>query len=93
MTIAVPNYNERTREAVVTAAFGLPKAQTGMPGGKYRPNTYEVNLVKRHDVNSAINTKPWPPQSSRRPAGLWNNRTNFTTTAAPNHDEIVEKRA
>ena len=44
-----------TQEAVVTAAFGMPKAQTGMAGGKYRPNTYDVNLVKRHDVNSAIN--------------------------------------
>ncbi len=45
-----------TQEAVVTAAFGMPKAQTGMAGGKYRPNTYDVNLVKRHDDNSAINT-------------------------------------
>ena len=33
----------------------MQKAQTGMAGGKYRPNTYDVNLVKRHDVNSAIN--------------------------------------
>ena len=33
----------------------MPKAQTGMAGGKYRPNTYDVNLVKRHDDNSAIN--------------------------------------
>jgi len=26
-----------------------------MKAWKYRPNTYDVNLVKRHDDNSAIN--------------------------------------
>jgi len=29
-----------------------------MKAWKYRPNTYDVNLVKRHDDNSAINTYP-----------------------------------
>ena len=27
-----------------------------MAVGKYRPNNYDVNLVKCHDDNSAINT-------------------------------------
>ena len=31
-----------------------------MAGGKYRPNTYDVNLVKRHDDNSAINSDGLP---------------------------------
>ena len=34
------------------------KAQSGMAGGKYSPNTYDVNSVKRHDDNSAINNHP-----------------------------------
>jgi hypothetical protein len=29
-----------------------------MKAWKYRPNTYDVNSVKRHDDNSAINSKP-----------------------------------
>ena len=33
----------------------MPKAQTGMAGGKSHPNTDDMNLVKRHDINSAIN--------------------------------------
>ena len=44
----------------------MPKAQTGMAGGKYRPNTYDGNLVKRHDDNSAINSKPQSPQAIGR---------------------------
>jgi len=36
----------------------MPKAQTGMAVGKYHPNTYDVNLVKCHDDNSAINRSP-----------------------------------
>jgi len=27
-----------------------------MKAWKYNPNTYDMNLVKPHDVNSAINT-------------------------------------
>ena len=46
----------------------MPNAQTGMAVGKYSPNTYDVNLVKRHDDNSAINTESsgrimLPPQT------------------------------
>ena len=33
--------------------------QTTMKAWKYRPNTYDVNLVKRHDDNSAINSSIW----------------------------------
>ena len=42
---------------MLTAALAMPNAQTGMAVGKYSPNTYDVNLVKRHDDNSAINTE------------------------------------
>ena len=35
----------------------MPEALTGMAVGKYRPNIYDVNLLKGHDVNSAINSK------------------------------------
>jgi hypothetical protein len=48
---------------VVTAAFSMPKAQIGMAGGKYRSNTYDDDLVKRHEVNSAINNSSPPPDS------------------------------
>ena len=47
----------RTKEAVLTAITFLPKAHTGIAGDKSLPNTYDVNSVKRHDDNSAINTK------------------------------------
>ena len=41
---------------MVTAAFGMPKAQTGMAEGKFRSNICDDDLVTRHDVNSAINS-------------------------------------
>jgi len=51
-----------THEAVVTATCFMPMTHAGMAGGKYRPNTCDVKLVKCHDDNSAINTP-----ANRRP--------------------------
>jgi hypothetical protein len=36
----------------------MPKALTGIARGKNHPNTYDGNLVMRHDDNPAINTYP-----------------------------------
>jgi hypothetical protein len=50
-----PRRKRETRDAVLTAAFGMPKAQTGMAAGKNHPNTYDNNSAKPLDDNPAFN--------------------------------------
>jgi len=42
-----------------------------MEAWKYSPNTYDVNLVKRHDDNSAINSSIRDVQRLSRPHVPW----------------------
>ena len=45
-----------TRRGTIRRILRPKRHQITMKTWKFRPNTYDVNLVKGHDVNSAINT-------------------------------------